>query len=176
MNDMEVHFLPVDAISRIAISAKVTIDERDVRLVGLHMGLDEPEREDQLEELNELFTNFTADDDGLIVGGDFNTEPHETMMAMMNPYLFGDNYGKTNISGNLTGLTLQSAWHSADEDDRNDDIDIPTYPAPDVDDTEEHIDYILFDEMFTVTKAVIWDGKGASDHKPVWAELEIQPQ
>jgi endonuclease/exonuclease/phosphatase family metal-dependent hydrolase len=173
MEDRKVHFLPADAISRIAISASITIDERMVRIVGLHMGLDEPEREDQLEELRDLFLNLTMEYDGLIIGGDFNTEPHEPMMGLMNPELFGGPAG--NGPGiNETGLLLGSAWHSIDDSGRNDDIDIPTYPAPDVDDEEQHIDYILFDDMFTVTKAVIWDGKGASDHKPVWAELEVQ--
>lgn len=175
MEDREVHFLPVDDISRIAISASVTMDQRQVRLVGLHMGLEEPEREKQLEKLKSIFYNFTLEYEGLIVGGDFNTEPHEEMMGSMNPDLFGISYGIGNAAGNTSGLTLMSAWHSADDDQRNEDIDIPTFPAPDVDDEEQHIDYILFDDMFSVEKAVILEGRGASDHKPVWAELRIEP-
>jgi endonuclease/exonuclease/phosphatase family metal-dependent hydrolase len=174
MEDTDVHFLPADDIPRIAISAKITIDQRNVRIVGLHMGLEEPEREKQLNELRGLFYNFTLEYDGLIVGGDFNTEPHEEMMGSMNPDIFGVNYGNT-TSGNSTGLSLQSVWHSVDEDDRNENIDIPTYPAPDVDDKEQHIDYILFDDMFSVEKAVILEGRGASDHKPVWGELRVEP-
>ncbi len=177
MEDREVHFLPADAIPRIAISAKVTIDERDVRIVGLHMGLDEPERKKQLDHLQRLFQNFSRDyNGGLIVGGDFNTEPHEEMMGSMNPYLFGENYKNDSVTSNLTGLALQSAWHSVEENGRNEILDTPTYPAPDVDDEEAHIDYILFDDMFTVNRAVVLEGIGASDHKPVWAELEIQSQ
>jgi endonuclease/exonuclease/phosphatase family metal-dependent hydrolase len=175
MEDLKVHSLPVDDIPRIAISARITIDQRNVRIVGLHMGLEEPEREKQLMKLRDLFNNFTLEYDGLIVGGDFNTEPHEEIMGLMNPEIFGENYGKDNISANSTGLRLQSVWHSVDEGGRNEDIDIPTFPAPDVDDEEQHIDYILFDDMFSVEKAVILEGKGASDHKPVWGELKVEP-
>ncbi|MGA1793230.1 MAG: endonuclease/exonuclease/phosphatase family protein [Thermoplasmatota archaeon] len=181
MRDPKVHFLPADDIPRIAIAVTVTMDNRDVRLVGLHMGLEEPEREKQLDRLQEIFLNYTMDYDGLIVGGDLNTEPFEPMMSKMNPRLFGENYRKTNITGNLTGLFLESGWHSVEPDERyengigNADIDINTYPSVDVEDERTHIDYVLFDDMFGPRRAEIWDGKGASDHKPVFADLEILP-
>ncbi|MGA1873780.1 MAG: endonuclease/exonuclease/phosphatase family protein [Thermoplasmatota archaeon] len=173
MSDLEVHGLPADDIPRIAISASITIGDDEVRIVGLHMGLEEPEREKQLKRLEDLFLNFTIEYDGLIVGGDFNTEPFEPMMGRMNPYLFGENYGRTNITRNLTGLFLDSAWHSVRNGNRNDRIDINTYPAVDVDDDKSHIDYILYDGMFEATYAEILDGRGASDHKPVWCDLLI---
>jgi len=175
MSDTEVHFLPADDIDRIAISAEITLAEKKVRIVSLHMGLEEAEREKQLEELEGLFTGFLEEYDGLIVGGDLNTEPHEEMMARMNPLLFGGNHGSYNVTYNGTGLMLQSAWHSADEVQRNGPLDINTYPASDVDDEKAHIDYILFNDKFEVETANVLDIRGASDHKPVWADLEIRP-
>ncbi len=175
MSDPDVHLLPVDAIGRIAISAEITLAEKNIRIVGLHMGLDEPEREKQLEELEGLFGKFLEEYDGLIVGGDFNTEPHEAMMARMNHLLFGENYGKDNATYNGTGLMLGSVWHSVDDDHRNDDININTYPAVDVDDEKSHIDYVLFSDRFIAKEATILDGRGASDHKPVYGILEVQP-
>ncbi|MBN1539580.1 MAG: endonuclease/exonuclease/phosphatase family protein [Candidatus Thermoplasmatota archaeon] len=171
MKDLKVHSLPADDIPRIAISATVKMGESDVRLVGLHMGLEEPEREKQLRFLRDLFLNLTLEYDGLIVGGDLNTEPHEPMMAQLNPYLFGEDRGNTSIAGGH--LNLSSAWHCVDEKFRNDVLDINTYPASDVEDEKAHIDYILFNEMFEVRSASVLDIRGASDHKPVWADLVL---
>ncbi|MBN1390813.1 MAG: endonuclease/exonuclease/phosphatase family protein [Candidatus Thermoplasmatota archaeon] len=171
MKDLKVHFLPADDIPRIAISATVRMGESDVRLVGLHMGLEGSEREKQLIFLRDLFHNSTMDNPGLIVGGDFNTEPYEPMMAWMNPYLFGNGSLRSDTTG--PHLNLSSAWHSVEESGRNDILDINTYPSSDVDDEKAHIDYILFNDMFEVKSANVLNIRGASDHKPVWADLVL---
>ncbi len=173
MEDPEVHFLETEDIARIAISCKVTIAGRDVRIVGLHMGLEETERDAQLEQLEGMFLEYSGQYDGVIVGGDFNTEPEEPMMARMNPIIFGNPAQLQNASSNVTGLRLQSAWHSVEEEGRNGPIDLNTYPSIDVEDELAHIDYILFNDMFQVEKAVILEGRGASDHKPVWGDLVV---
>jgi endonuclease/exonuclease/phosphatase family metal-dependent hydrolase len=164
MEDIEVHYLPSTAIQRIALSCIVTIKEEEVRLIGLHMGLEEEERSDQIDEIVEIVSGFEEE---IIMGGDFNTEPQEKMMGKINHDLFG--FG--NSSGNIS-LGLGSVWHSSpDRGGRS--LDTPTYPAPDVDDEEAHIDYVLFSDGFDVKKAGIDDGIGVSDHRLVWGELEI---
>lgn len=164
MEETEVHFLPSTAIQRIALSCLVEIRDEPVRLVGIHMGLEEEERNDQMEELSEIVSDY---DEEVILGGDLNTEPHEEMMELMNDGIFGDG----NNSDNRTSLGLQSVWHSS-PDRGGRPIGTPTYPSPDVDDERTHIDYVLFTDGFRVLESRIVDGEGISDHRLVWGELE----
>ncbi|MEA3559864.1 MAG: endonuclease/exonuclease/phosphatase family protein [Candidatus Thermoplasmatota archaeon] len=167
MKDLKVHYLPSTAIQRIALSCMVTIADEDVRLIGLHMGLEEKEREDQMIDLRDIIEGF---DEEVIVGGDLNTEPHEKMMSLLNPDLFGNG----NTTSNTTYLNLGSVWHSSTRMQRDSrPMDTPTYPSPDVDDEQAHIDYILFSDGFEVVKAGIEDGEGISDHRMVWGALTV---
>ncbi|MFO8051707.1 MAG: endonuclease/exonuclease/phosphatase family protein [Thermoplasmatota archaeon] len=165
MKDLKVHYLPSDAIQRIALSCTVEISDEEIRLIGVHMGLEEGERRKQLEELKGI---IEAEDLEVILGGDLNTEPHEKMMQQMNPDLFGSG----NVSEDSTFLQLGSVWHTTD-DRGGRPLDTPTYPAPDVDDESAHIDYVLFSEGFDVLEAGIEDGEGISDHRLVWGHLKM---
>ncbi|MFW3147006.1 MAG: endonuclease/exonuclease/phosphatase family protein [Thermoplasmatota archaeon] len=172
MEDRKVHLLESNETQRVAISCKVKMAEVPVRLVSLHLGLEESERRMQLSELKDILEDFEEE---MIVGGDFNTEPDESFMAYMNPKLFGRDFPEGDPAFvNATGLRLLSAWHSADQYSRSGPLTAPTFPAPGLDEESQHIDYILFSTGFSVQESRIDDDREASDHRLVWTRLRLQ--
>ena len=168
LKDIKAHDITTDEISRIAISCKADLGEKDISLVCVHFDLDLESRMGQMEDVYSIISDMEGP---VILAGDLNTEPSEEMMELLNSDVFGD--GRGNGSVNVTGLGLLSAWHTVDRSQRNGPIDLNTYPSEGIDDEKEHIDYILCSPDLTPLSATIGSGKGASDHKPVWAEVLI---
>jgi endonuclease/exonuclease/phosphatase family metal-dependent hydrolase len=164
LRDLEVIKLRSDSIQRIAIMCRADLGSVEIGLINVHFGLEEDERRKQFEDLEGLIGEMT--NETLIVGGDFNTEPHEKMIAPLDPGVFDE---ETNTSGN-SGY-LRSAWHSTEQGKA--DPDKPTFPAKGLDLEKQHIDYIFVSNDLEVFDSGIEPGEGASDHKPVWARLRI---
>ncbi|MCK5772413.1 MAG: endonuclease/exonuclease/phosphatase family protein [Thermoplasmata archaeon] len=165
LTDHKVHFLDSREEQRVAVSCRATVSGREMTFISVHMGLTEEERGEQMAQLSGIIQEMDGE---VIVGGDFNTEPDDPIMAYMNSNLFGDVFNGGNVS-NVTSLGLGSAWHTAQS--RNAPLDTPTFPAEGIDLPLEHIDYILFSPTMLCVEAGIEDGAVASDHRPVWAIL-----
>ena len=163
LTDQKVHFLDSREDQRVAVSCRATVSGREITLISVHIGLSEEDRSVQIAQLSGIIMDMDGE---VIVGGDFNTEPDDPIMAHMNGALFGDAFNGGNVS-NVTSLGLISAWHAAQG--RN--ADTPTFPAVGIDLPLEHIDYILFSPTMLCVEAGIEDGAAASDHRPVWAIL-----
>ena len=149
-----------------AVSCRATVNGREITLISVHIGLSEEDRSVQIAQLSNIIMDMGEE---VIVGGDFNTEPDDPIMAHMNGALFGDAFNGGNVS-NVTSSDLISAWHTAQG--RNAPLDTPTFPAEGIDLPREHIDYILFSPTMLCVEAGIEGGAAASDHRPVWAILK----
>ncbi len=164
LKDLEIIELRSDDISRIAVRCIADLGSKEVGLINVHFGLEENERKMQFEDLFSLISemkNMT-----LIVGGDLNTHPDEEMIIPLDQESFGGG-----VQINRTTYDLRSAWHSTEEG--WEDPSRPTFPAEGLDLEKEHIDYIMVTSDLEVMEAGIGSGKGASDHRPVWAKLRI---
>ncbi len=165
LRDPEVHFLDSREDQRVAVSCKATIGGREMTLISVHIGLSQRDREVQIAQLSEIIMEIDGE---VIIGGDFNTEPDDPIMAPMNNIPFCGAFHGGNVS-NVTSVGLSSAWYSAQS--RNAPLDTCTFPAEGIDLPREHIDYILFSPTMLCVEAGIEDGAEASDHRPVWAVL-----
>lgn len=163
ISNVKVHFLDSDEDQRVAVSCRADLGEDHVNLVSVHIGLSDRDREIQISELAGIIEEM---DGAVIVGGDFNSEPDEPFMVPFNSTVFEE---EGNSSAESLGF--RSCWHEAPT--RNQDIDVHTWPASDLDDEHKHIDYILVSDGFEVVEAGIEDDSDASDHRPVWADLIV---
>jgi len=165
LRDPEVHFLDSREDQRVAVSCKATANGRELTLISVHIGLSQRDREVQIAQLSKIIMEMDGE---VIIGGDFNTEPDDPIMATMSSTPFGGGLYGGNVS-NVTSVGLRSGWHTAQS--RNGPLDTCTFPAKGIDLHREHIDYILFSPTMLCVEAGIEDGAEASDHRPVWAVL-----
>lgn len=165
IEEMEVVEIRSDSIQRIIVTCVADLGSMKVGLIGLHFGLEEDEREKQMEDLLQVIS--TMSNMSLIIGGDFNTQPFEEMMTPLNP----SQLGNSNLSVGTVNYSFSSGWHSTERGER--DPLHPTYPAKGLKEKKEHIDYLLFSPDFTILDAGIEDGEKASDHRPVWTKVAI---
>jgi endonuclease/exonuclease/phosphatase family metal-dependent hydrolase len=164
ISNVRIHFLDSEEDKRVAVSCRGDLGEDHVNLISVHIGLSDRDREIQIAELAEIVEEM---DDPVIIGGDFNTAPDEPFMVPFNSTVFG-----TGANSSIESLDYRSCWHESPI--RNQDIDVHTWPATDLDDEHKHIDYILISDDFEVVEAGIEDDDDASDHRPVWADLTIR--
>ncbi len=165
LSDLKVVKLRSNSIQRIAVTGVADLGSMKVGLIGVHFGLEEGERREQFNDLFRIID--TMKNLSLIIGGDFNTGPHEDMLVPMNPSVFGSN----TTSFNGTGYIFNSGWHSTPAG--MNDPDRPTYPAEGIEGEKEHIDYLFFSHDLQVLDSGIEPGQGASDHRPVWASVRL---
>jgi len=165
IREAKYHFLSSEEDQRVMLSCKVDIFDSTVNLVSVHIGLTDEDRRAQIGEMMSIVNNMTGE---VIMGGDLNTEPDDPMLGLMGPLLFGDRPAG-NCSNYTEGRCLLSSWHHTEK--RNGPLDTPTFPAVGLSMEKEHIDYIFHTTGYSTIEAGIEDGRGASDHRPLWADL-----
>jgi len=160
--DAKVVMLTSSVEQKYYLSCQADMGTFVLNLVCVHLGQDEADRPIQTYELASALHNMTAP---LVVGGDFNAEPDDPLMARFNHTSFGG------IAGNESNdLGLISGWHSAAHREPED-ISTFTWPASHLEDDEVHIDYVLMTPGLNPLNAWIDTRDDASDHRPVTVEI-----
>ncbi len=172
LRDASVLKMPHEDIPRTALVVKADLGDRELWLMNVHMGLEAPERAEQIDWIAGRTTSLSTERwPGMpfIIGGDLNTEPDDPIMGRLNSTVLGD--GRWNTS--LPSLGLRSAWHSVPAPSRNRELRHHTFPSSAYDLPKEHIDYILLSSGMEPLEAWVGDGADASDHRPIWADIKL---
>jgi endonuclease/exonuclease/phosphatase family metal-dependent hydrolase len=172
LRELTVMKMPYTDVPRTALVVRADLGDRELWLMNVHMGLEAPERAEQIEWIAVRTTTIASERwPGLpfIIGGDLNTEPDDPMMGRLNSTVLGD--GRWNTS--TPSLGLRSAWHSVPPTSRNRVLDHHTFPSSAYDLPKEHIDYILLSQGLEPFDSWIGDGAEASDHRPIWADIRV---
>ena len=131
---------------RILLHALVTIRSRSIHVFVTHLGLTPDQREEQIRQIVEVMARYEGPK---VLLGDFNAEPTS---AEMSP-LFRE-YRDALAEGGIKNDGRKS------------------FPVGN--NSREAIDYIFVSNEFHVLNAkVIRDSTSASDHNPVFAEVEL---
>ena len=168
VEDPKVYFLDSEEDRRVALSCRTRVGESYLNMISVHIGLSDRDRRIQIQQLAEIIDGM---DGGIIIGGDFNSEPDEDFMKPLNRSFFGMDDNVTASNGNLTDLGLISCYHVSTGEEIG--KEEPTFPASDLDEDEKHIDYILVSRDMNVMDGGVQEGASASDHRPVWTELRL---
>ncbi len=144
----ELYYLESIEDQRAWFRCQVTVNNQNIAIYGIHMGLSP---EDRTSQSNEVIDRLANERMAFILMGDFNTWPNET------------------IYQNLTSI-MHDSWTLAGHNSTDPAGYTFNSPAP-----YERIDYIFVPDVLSrrILTCDVLTGQMGSDHLPVWATMSL---